>query len=153
MLAISPRVRSGRLVVKGADSLYAPGRRTWIKVKSRETVEIVIGAVTGSLERPDTIVAGLYRSGVLRIVGKSTPLTRAQALELGEVLTPAGPDHPWPDEVSSSRFGSGRDKVRLVQVEPVVLAKVSADSAMQAGAYGHPMRFVRGWVDLRPVNL
>jgi ATP-dependent DNA ligase len=141
------------LVVKGADSLYTPGRRSWIKVKSRETVEVIIGAVTGSLERPDTIVAGLYQSGVLRIVGKSTPLTRAQAQELGEVLTPAGQDHPWPDEVSSSRFGSGRDKIRLVKVEPLVVAEVSADAAIQAGTYRHPLRLVRPRFDLAPEDL
>ena len=61
------------LVVKAAGSRYTPGRRTWIKVKSRETTEVLIGGVTGSLERPDTIVAGLVRDGELHVVGRSTP--------------------------------------------------------------------------------
>ena len=141
------------LVVKGADSLYTPGHRTWIKVKSRETVEVIIGAITGSLERPDTVIAGLYRSGVLRIVGKSTPLTRTQSRELGALITAAGSEHPWPDEVSPSRFGSASDKIRLVKVEPVVVAEVLADNALQAGAYRHPLRFVRPRCDLTPEDL
>ena len=90
------------LVVKAADSKYTPGRRTWIKVKSRETTEVLIGGVTGSLERPDTIVAGLVRDGELHVVGRSTPLTTTQSKALGEALTPAGPDHPWPDVISST---------------------------------------------------
>ncbi|MFW5471045.1 hypothetical protein ACOCJ4_13490 [Knoellia sp. CPCC 206435] len=141
------------LVVKGADSVYTPGRRSWIKVKSRESTEVIIGAVTGSLERSDTIVAGLYRSGVLEIVGRSTPLTTTQSRALGAVLTAAGPDHPWPDEVSSSRFGASRDRVALVKVEPVVVGEVLADTALQAGAYRHPLRFLRPRFDLSPEDL
>ena len=49
--------------------------------------------------------------GELQIVGRTTPLSRTQAAELAGLLTPAGPDHPWPDEVSSSRFGASKDKV------------------------------------------
>lgn len=128
----------GGLVAKAADGPYRPGRRDWVKVKSRETTEVIIGAVTGSLERPDTIVVGLMADGVLTIVGKSTPLSTSQARSLAAVLTPAGADHPWPDEVSSSRFGSSRARLVLTKVEPVIVAEVLADSALQAGAYRHP---------------
>jgi ATP-dependent DNA ligase len=131
------------LVVKAAAGVYVPGRRDWIKVKSRETVEVILGAVTGPINRPDTVVVGLVRDGVLTIVGKSVPLSRAQAASLAAVLSPAGPDHPWPDEISSSRFGSSKSKVALTKVDPVVVAEVSADSALQAGAFRHPVRFVR----------
>ena len=141
------------LVVKAAHSAYTPGRRTWIKVKSRETTEVIVGAVTGTLKRPDTVVAGLVRDGELQIVGKTTALSAAQATQLAKALTPAGPSHPWPDEVSSSRFGSSRDKVRLVKVEPLVVAEVSADAALQAGAYRHPLRYLRPRLDLSPADL
>jgi hypothetical protein len=72
---------------------------------------------------------------------------------LGAALTAAGSDHPWPDEVSSSRFGSCRDKVVLVKVEPVVVGEVLADAALQAGGYRHPLRFVRPRFDLSPDDL
>lgn len=141
------------IVVKAADGTYRPGRRDWVKVKSRETTEVIVGAVTGSLERPDTIVVGLMADGVLTIVGKSTPLSTSQARSLAAVLTLAGADHPWPDEVASSRFGSGRTKVALTKVEPVIVAEVLADSALQAGTYRHPVRFVRHRTDLTAEDL
>jgi len=100
-------------------------------------------AVTGSLTRPETVVAGRIRDGVLHIVGKTTPLSRTQAADLAVSLTAAGPEHPWPDEVSSTRFGSSREKVKLAKVEPLLVAEVLADTALQAGAYRHPLRFVR----------
>lgn len=141
------------IVAKAADGTYRPGRRDWVKVKSRETTEVIIGAVTGSLERPDSIVVGLLADGVLTIVGKSTPLSISQARSLAAVLTPAGEDHPWPDEVSSSRFGSSRAKLVLTKVEPVIVAEVLADSALQAGAFRHPVRFVRSRPDLAAGDL
>ncbi|MBC9822853.1 ATP-dependent DNA ligase [Terrabacter sp. MAHUQ-38] len=141
------------VVVKAAAGAYVPGRRDWIKVKTRETVEAIIGAVTGPLERPDTVVVGQVRDGVLVIVGKSVPLSPRQAASLAAVLTPAGLDHPWPDEISSTRFGSSRDKVALTKVEPVVVAEVSADAALQAGAFRHPVRFIRHRPDLGPEDL
>ena len=141
------------LVVKAATGVYAPGRRSWVKVKSRETVDVIVGAVTGSLTRPETVVAGRVRYGVLHIVGRTTPLNRRQAVELADALVPAGPGHPWPDEVSSNRFGSGRDKVPLVKVEPTLVAEVLADAALHAGGYRHPLRYLRLRADLTPNDL
>lgn len=141
------------LVIKAASGKYVPGRRDWIKVKSRETVEVIIGAVTGPLTRPDTVVVGLMKAGTLTIVGKSVPLSRAQSSSLAKVLVPAGPEHPWPDEISTSRFGSSKTKVALTKVEPVSVAEVLADSAQQAGAFRHPVRFVRHRPDLSVEDL
>ena len=87
------------------------------------------------------------------MVGRSTPLTTTQAEASAAALTPAGPDHPWPDVISSSRFGASRDKVPLVKVEPLIVAEVSADSALQGGGYRHPLRYVRPRFDLTPEDL
>ncbi|ONI76755.1 hypothetical protein BWI15_05575 [Kribbella sp. ALI-6-A] len=54
------------LVVKGASSRYLPGRREWLKVKHRDTVEAIIGAVTGSLQHPEILVVGRYRGKELK---------------------------------------------------------------------------------------
>jgi ATP-dependent DNA ligase len=119
------------LVVKAAGSRYSPGRRSWVKVKSRESTEVIVGAVTGSLARPETVV------------GKTTPLSRTQAAELAAALTPAGSGHPWPDQVASTRFGSSRERVTLVKVEPVLVAEVLADAALDSGGYRHPLRYLQ----------
>ncbi len=50
------------LVVKGVTTRYTPGKRNWIKVKSRATHEVIVGAVIGPLARPETVVAGLFPS-------------------------------------------------------------------------------------------
>ena len=141
------------LVAKGAGSRYAPGRREWLKVKSWESTEVVAGGVIGPIERPSQLVAGRYRAGELVVVGRTSPLSPQQADELAAVLTPAGPDHPWPDRIGTGRFGGGRLSVPLTKVRPDVVVEVSADAALQAGVFRHPMRYVRVRPDLHPEDL
>jgi hypothetical protein len=76
-----------------------------VKVKTRATVEVIIGAVTGSLQRPKVVVAGRYRGAELEMVGRTVPLTDQQAAELAKLLTPAWAVHPWPEEIGSGRWG------------------------------------------------
>lgn len=141
------------LVAKGLGTRYAPGRREWLKVKSWETTEVVAGGVIGPIERPSQLVAGRYRDGELVVVGRSTPLSPAQAAELAAALRPAAADHPWPDRIGTGRFGGGRLSVPLTRVDPSVVVEVSADAALQAGVFRHPLRFVRVRADLRPEDL
>ncbi|HEY4630960.1 MAG TPA: ATP-dependent DNA ligase [Blastococcus sp.] len=141
------------LVAKGAGTRYAPGRREWLKVKSWETTEVVVGGVIGTMERPSQLVAGRYREGELVVVGRTSPLSPRQSAELAAVLTPAVGDHPWPERIGTGRFGGGRLSVALTRVEPAVVVEVSADAALQAGVFRHPLRFVRVRPDLRPDDL
>ncbi len=136
------------LVVKGAASRYEPLQRRWVKVKSRETTEVVIGAVIGPITLPTAIVAGHYQDGVLRMVGRSASLTTAQSRSLAAVLTPARTDHPWPDTVAANRFGGGRDRLPITRVDPLVVAEVTADAARHAGVWRHSLRFIRHRPDL-----
>jgi len=141
------------LVAKGAGTRYAPGRREWLKVKSWETTEVLAGGVIGTVERPSQLVAGRYRDGELVVVGRTSPLSPAQSAELGALLTAAGEDHPWPERIGTGRFGGGRLSVPLTRVRPEVVVEVSADAALQAGVFRHPMRYVRVRPDLRPEDL
>ena len=141
------------LVAKGTGTRYAPGRREWLKVKSWETIEVLAGGVIGPIERPSQLVAGRYRDGELVVVGRTSPLTPRQSAELAAVLGPAGEDHPWPDRIGTGRFGGGRLSVPLTRVDPSVVVEVSADAALQAGVFRHPLRFVRVRGDLRPEDL
>jgi ATP-dependent DNA ligase len=141
------------LVAKGGATKYAAGRREWLKVKSWETTEVLAGGVIGPIERPSQLIAGRYRDGELVVVGRTSPLSPAQAKELAEALTPAGPEHPWPDRIGTGRFGGGRLSVPLTKVTPAVVVEVSADAALQAGVFRHPMRFLRVRPDLHPEDL
>ena len=141
------------LVAKGVGTRYAPGRREWLKVKSWETTEVLAGGVIGPVERPSQLVAGRYRDGELVVVGRTSPLSPRQSEELAAVLTPAGDDHPWPARIGTGAFGGGRLSVALTRVEPSAVVEVSADAALQAGVFRHPLRYVRVRPDLRPEDL
>jgi ATP-dependent DNA ligase len=160
------------LVAKGKASRYEPGRRGWLKVKHRDTVEVIVGGVLGSLEHPEVVIAGRYRVGTatsdsdtadtvdtvggaakLVQVGRTVPLTAAQSAALAAVLRPAGPDHPWPDEIGVGRWAKSGATVALTKVDPSVVIEVSADAALQAGQWRHGLRFVRPRPDLLPSDV
>jgi ATP-dependent DNA ligase len=139
------------LVVKGASTRYHPGRREWVKVKERDTVEAIVGAVTGTLERPEVLVVGRYRGKELEVVGRTVKLSDEQSAAIGRLLKPGGARHPWPDQISTHW---GRDsKTPLVKVRPKVVVEVQADAALQAGHYRHPLRLLRHRTDLTPADV
>jgi ATP-dependent DNA ligase len=144
------------LVVKGRSQAYL-GERRWLKVKHRNTLEVVCAAVVGLLNRPNLIVAGLPldEGAELAIVGRTVPLSAAESKLVGSHLSlPVGP-HPWPREVPSSTangYGASRDSVKLTRVEPVVV-EVSADVAWTGSSFRHPLRFVRLRPDMEPSDV
>jgi hypothetical protein len=114
---------------------------------------VIIGGVLGPITRPDVVIAGLYRGDDLVIVGRTVPLHPRQAAELGKLLQPANPGHPWPNEISSQRWGGKDSKKPLTKVEPLVVAEVTADTALQAGQWRHPLRLLRTRADLQPADV
>jgi ATP-dependent DNA ligase len=138
------------LVAKGAGTRYAPGRREWLKIKSWETTEVIAGGVIGPIEAPSQLVAGRYRDGELVVVGRTSPLSPQQSAEVAAVLVPAGAGHPWPERIGTGAFGGGKLSVPLTRVQPSAVVEVSADAALQAGVFRHPLRFVRVRPDLEP---
>jgi hypothetical protein len=72
------------LVIKGVDQTCQPGRRGWLKYRTRNSAEAIVGAVTGSLTRPETVLLGRYTSdGHFLLVARSTPLSPRLRAELG----------------------------------------------------------------------
>ena len=132
------------LVVKGAASPYRAGERQWLKVKAYETAEVIVGAVTGTLDQPTSVIAGRYTpAGELVIVGRTGPPSPDQAAVPATMLT-STEDHPWPARIGAGHFGGS--PVDLVRVEPVVVVEVAGDAAQQAGRWRHQLRLIR----LRP---
>lgn len=134
------------LVIKNVRSRYVAGRSSsWLKWKVRQTEEVIIGAVTGSHRRPEAVILGrLTPRGVLAIMGRSSRLDDLQAIQVSEAITAAGASgHPWPPQIGNP-FGG--PPIVLQHVDPVLVAEVSADSAVQGGRWRHSVRFER----LRP---
>ncbi|MCW2525280.1 MAG: ATP-dependent ligase [Pseudonocardiales bacterium] len=140
------------LVIKAADGRYLPGRRDWVKVKNRETREVVVGAVIGPIHAPTAVIAGQMRDGELLIAGRSTELTSSQSTQLAEVLTAADTKHPWPEHIGAGVFGARRT-LAITRVAPTVVIEVSADAAVQAGRYRHALRYLRIRSDLTPADV
>lgn len=129
--------------------------RSWRKYKVRVTTEAVIGAVTGSLAAPRTLLLlGRYdRAGRLRYVGRSTTLSGAAGRAVADQLAPPRGAHPWTGWTFSAGWGTQRtlDAV-LVQPDVVMEVDVARDSA---GRWRHPARphRIRGDVDVQEVPL
>ena len=96
------------LVAKAADGRYSPGSRDWVKIKHRQSTELIVGAVTGTLAKPTALIGGRVDHGRLIIVGRSTALTAAQSAQLGDELAAAGARSPV----------AGRDLQRRVRIRP-----------------------------------
>lgn len=140
------------LVIKNLNQPYTPGVRSWLKLKHRETVDIICGAVIGPITQPSEVVAGLVLNGKLRIVGRSTPLKARDSRELARWLHPPNGKHPWPTSVKGTtldRFNRDKEPVALTLVEPVVV-EVSADTAWSGRSFRHPLRVLRARPELSP---
>lgn len=143
------------LVIKGADQDYQGGERQWLKVKHRETLDVVCAAVIGPLSRPEMVVAGLPIEGELRIVGRTSLLKGQASNALAAHLKPGGPNHPWPAEVKSGaidRFNSTSPTTALTLVEPMVV-EVSADTAFSGTSFRHALRYLRARPELNPADV
>lgn len=139
------------LVVKGLATRYRPGQRDWVKVRIRDTVDVVVGAVTGSLRSPSRLVVGYWVPGRdgrrLRVAGATTPLSSRQRVEVSRYLEPLrdGVDgEPWPPVIPAGWVGlAGGEDLHVHAVEPTLVVEVSADTAFERGRWRHPLPFVR----------
>lgn len=138
------------LIIKNTNEPYTPGVRSWLKLKHREPLDIICGAVIGPITQPSEVVAGLILDGELRIVGRSTPLKTRESRELARWLQPPKDHHPWPATVKGTaldRFNRDKEPVALTLVEPVVV-EVSADTAWSGRSFRHPLRLLRARPEL-----
>ncbi|QIJ62538.1 ATP-dependent DNA ligase [Streptomyces sp. JB150] len=141
------------LMIRGTEQRYLPGARALFKVRRRDTTEAVIGAITGTLARPQTLVLGRFdETGSLRPVGRSTPLRPDAAGQLAERLVPASPGHRWEGVRFTTSWGS-RAPLDVVLVQPSLVAEIDVDTAQDRGAWRHPVRFVRLRVDMEPSDV
>lgn len=141
------------VVVKGGAQPHRGGKRDWIKVKHRDTFEVVAGAVTGTLTQPGQLILGRYEGGELRIIGRTAPIKTAAARELVSLLRPAA-DHPWPSVISSRTYDRFQPKreTQLTLIEPLTV-EISADTAIVGGTIRHAARFVRARPEADPRHI
>jgi len=98
------------------------------------------------------VVAGRYRGDDLVIVGRTVPLSTGQSTELGDAPSRSRRTS-LAGEISSQRWGGRDAKKPLPKVRPDVVVEVSADAAIQAGQWRHPLRLVRYRAELQPEDV
>lgn len=141
------------VVAKGQDQPYQPGRRGWLKYRHRDTAEGIIGAVTGTLTRPETVLIGRYTpDGELHLIARSTPLAVPVRRELADLLRPADPTHPWHGMTVSSHWGS-REALIFTPTPPELVVEFYGDTAIDQGRWRHPVRVHRLRRDLTPSDV
>ncbi|MFE1076083.1 ATP-dependent DNA ligase [Streptomyces sp. NPDC058783] len=130
---------------------YRPGTRAWGKYKVRVTADAVVGAVTGTLAVPRTLLLGRYDdTGRLRYTGRTVPLVRTEATSLAAALAPAGGGHPWTGRKFTAGWGS-HDVLDVTLVDPQLVVEVVVDVARDAaGRWRHPVRLHRVRPDVGP---
>ncbi|MDX3370683.1 ATP-dependent DNA ligase [Streptomyces sp. ME02-6987-2C] len=140
------------LCFKRLSDPYRPGaRQGWSKYKVRATADAIVGAVTGPVTAPRTLMLGRHdRTGGLRYLGRTTTLVRAPSASFAEVLVPAVGGHPWEGRTFTAGWGS-RDVLDVVLVDPQLVVEVAVDVARdRAGLWRHPVRLHRPRFDLSP---
>ncbi|WP_158548168.1 ATP-dependent DNA ligase [Desertihabitans brevis] len=84
MEALAPMGIEG-VVAKRVSARYGVAG-SWVKVKHRQSLEGVVGAVIGPLQRPEALVVGSWdEDGTLRILGRA-PLTPRQAAQIDRYI-------------------------------------------------------------------
>jgi len=139
------------LVAKGLAQRYRGGARDWLKYRYRDTADVIVGAVTGSLMFPERLILGLYGDRALHIVGGTSALSAAQQRLLAPLLAPAASDHPWPRVIGGGHVGYwGNKDVEVLRVQPDLDVDVAADTAFEHSRWRHVTTFIRPCPDLRP---
>lgn len=142
------------LLFKRLDSVYEPGVRGWRKYKVRETSEAIVGAVTGSLAQPRTLLLGRYDAeGRLQYVGRTTALAGAAGTAVAGLLKAGRHGHAWTGWSFSAGWGS-REQLDVTLVDPGLVVEVGVDVARDAsGRWRHPARWHRIRAEMHPMQV
>ncbi|MCW2770293.1 MAG: ATP-dependent ligase [Aeromicrobium sp.] len=143
------------VVAKGLATAYEPDGHPWLKVRTHDSTECVIGAVAGSLRAPRRLILGLLDGdGLLGPVGCTVELTLPQSRRMASLLLPAESSHPWtlPDAIVDSPgwTGPATDGVLVV---PTHVVEVSVQAGEDPASWTTPRELIRSRPDLRPDDL
>lgn len=154
------------VVAKSLDGAYVPGKRGWLKVKRRRTVDCVVAGFRWRVDRPvpSSLLLGLWdEAGALEHVGVAASFGVRQAAALLDDLRPHVVElrgHPWEHgfllgggSVGRLRGAAGRWVPGMTMdwtpVDATLVAEVSYDQVDER-RFRHPARFVRWRPDRDP---
>jgi ATP-dependent DNA ligase len=136
------------VVAKPLDAVYAPGKRTMLKVKHHRTADVIATGyrIHASGHGVGSLLLSLYdEDGVLRQVGGVSAFTTKVRDELIEVLAPmvARDEHgdPVRGEGERNRFSSSKD-TSFVVLRPELVLEVRYDQ-MEGDRFRHTVQLER----------
>ena len=104
--ATNPASPGRGLMAEGAGSARRPNTLVWTKIKPRENLNCVIGALVGPIRRPEAVVAGRSTTGGMFTIVGHTALSSVQSSPVAAAAPPAPvAGHPWPSEISCGNDG------------------------------------------------
>ncbi|GAB2768512.1 hypothetical protein [Streptomyces bullii] len=120
----------------------------------REPTYAIVGAVTGTLAAPTSLLLGRFDdSGRLQYAGRTTTLAQTASSTVAGLLAPAQGGHPWTGWSFSAGWGS-RETLDVTLVEPELVVEVGVDVARDASSrWHHPARLHRARPDLSPADV
>jgi ATP-dependent DNA ligase len=138
------------IVAKGAEQPYRPGKRDWLKVRVQDTLEVIVGAITGPLTAPDRLVLGQFDvTGELVIIGGTSSLGPSERRFIASLLQLPKNSHPWPSEMAPGRLGRwARERQEITRVDPTLVVEVAMDSTVVPGGSRRIAELVRVRPDL-----
>ena len=138
------------IVAKGAEQAYRPGQRDWLKIRVQDTLEVIVGAITGPLTAPDRLVLGRYdATGELVIVGGTHSLGSRHRRSVASLLQLPKNSHPWPSEMGPAPLGGwAHEGQAITRVEPTLVVEVALDDDADPDGFRRVAKFVRARPDL-----
>ena len=136
------------IMAKRTDSLYTPGARTrdWLKIKTTNRQEVVIGGFTRNADTPklfSALLAGVFEDGRLQYTGKiGTGFTEKMQQDMMKQFKPLiqkkTPFATEPDINQPSRFRPTPPEATATWLKPVLVGEVAFREMTGDGLMRHP---------------
>lgn len=147
------------VVAKQVGQVYAPGKRTMIKIKHERTVDVVVGGYRESKDGAvgtgiGSLLLGLYdEAGIFHFVGHTSSFSAEKRREVFQQLQPLVEDSGFGEGRTPggpSRWSAGKD-LNWTSVRPELVCEVAFER-LQAQRFRHASRFLRWRTDKDPVE-
>ena len=136
------------IIAKKADSIYIPGARSreWLKIKTNQRQEVVIGGYTvneGTSKNFSALLAGVYEHKKLHYIGKiGTGFNARQQTDMMKQFKPLiikkPPFETEPDVNKPSRFRPDPPHATVFWLKPSLVCEVSFSEFTTDGVMRHP---------------
>jgi ATP-dependent DNA ligase len=142
------------VVAKGLGTPYSPDESGWVKQRIRNSIECIVGAVSGSLRDPEQLILGRPdATGVLRLLGCTAEMTLPQRRRMSSLLSESCSDHPWQSPIDLHDVPGWRGRAgQATLVNPTIVVEVD-ESPAGSLPWATPSELIRSRPELLPTEI